>query len=103
MPCLLCILVFRLASKIQLHSQHPVLPQLCLCAEYVQEFQKCLDRTEPVPWSVVQQRIESELGRPLSSVFSYINPVPLASASVAQVHEAGAACFSLLIMHLRGK
>lgn len=59
-------------------------------AEYVTEFQRCLDRTEPVPWPTIQQRIEAELGKPTSSVFSYVNPVPLASASVAQVHEAGA-------------
>lgn len=36
-----------------------------------------------------QQRIE--LGKPASAVFSYVNPVPLASASVAPVHEAGEA------------
>lgn len=30
-------------------------------AEYVTEFQRCLDRTEPVPWEAIQRTIQSEL------------------------------------------
>ncbi|GLC36376.1 hypothetical protein PLESTF_000329900 [Pleodorina starrii] len=56
--------------------------------EYVLEFQKCLDKTEPVPYSVIERIIEQELQQPWSSVFSSIDPTPLASASVAQVHAA---------------
>ncbi|GFH21519.1 ABC1 domain-containing protein, partial [Haematococcus lacustris] len=56
--------------------------------EYVLEFQKCLDKTEAVPYSAIQPIIEAELGRPLGEVFSSVDPVPLASASVAQVHTA---------------
>ena len=48
--------------------------------------QKCLDRTDPVPWPQIQERIEQELGKPLSTVFSHIDHMPLATASVAQVH-----------------
>jgi aarF domain-containing kinase len=55
----------------------------------VLEFEKCLDRTEPVPWAVIREKIRVELGRPLEDVFSSVDPVPLASASVAQVHAAG--------------
>ena len=58
--------------------------------EYVLEFEKCLDRTEPVPWEVIRATIASELGgRSLESVFSFVDTTPLASASVAQVHAAG--------------
>lgn len=57
-------------------------------AEYVTEFQYCLDKTEPLPFSVIREVIESELQRPLSSVFSEVDPQPLASASIAQVHAA---------------
>eukprot|EP00195_Chlamydomonas_chlamydogama_P005862 CAMPEP_0202905000 /NCGR_PEP_ID=MMETSP1392-20130828/32052_1 /ASSEMBLY_ACC=CAM_ASM_000868 /TAXON_ID=225041 /ORGANISM="Chlamydomonas chlamydogama, Strain SAG 11-48b" /LENGTH=446 /DNA_ID=CAMNT_0049592905 /DNA_START=376 /DNA_END=1716 /DNA_ORIENTATION=- len=56
--------------------------------EYVLEFQKCLDKTEPVPFSVVRATLEQELKRPWSDVFESIDPQPLASASVAQVHAA---------------
>ena len=56
--------------------------------KYVQEFQKCLDQTEPVPWNVISRTIQEELKQPISTVFSSINPVPLATASVAQVHTA---------------
>lgn len=32
-------------------------------SEYVLEFQKCLDATEPLPWSSIKEVIESELGK----------------------------------------
>uniref|UniRef100_A0A061R0W3 AarF domain-containing kinase n=1 Tax=Tetraselmis sp. GSL018 TaxID=582737 RepID=A0A061R0W3_9CHLO len=56
--------------------------------EYVEEFQKCLDKTEPVPFSDIKRTISEELKQPLESVFASIDPKPLASASVAQVHAA---------------
>lgn len=55
--------------------------------EYVLEFQKCLDKTDPVEWRKIKQVIEKELG-PISNTFSYVDPKPLASASIAQVHAA---------------
>eukprot|EP00193_Tetraselmis_chui_P014286 CAMPEP_0177788144 /NCGR_PEP_ID=MMETSP0491_2-20121128/21930_1 /TAXON_ID=63592 /ORGANISM="Tetraselmis chuii, Strain PLY429" /LENGTH=547 /DNA_ID=CAMNT_0019309663 /DNA_START=41 /DNA_END=1685 /DNA_ORIENTATION=- len=56
--------------------------------EYVLEFQKCLDKTDPVPFTTIERIIKAELKEPLSSVFISIDPTPLASASVAQVHAA---------------
>jgi len=56
--------------------------------EFVLEFQKCLDATEPTPFSEVRATLQADLRRPISEVFSEIDPVPLASASVAQVHRA---------------
>jgi hypothetical protein len=55
--------------------------------EYVLEFQKCLDATEPLPWDVIKRVIETELG-PISKTFASIDQTPLASASIAQVHAA---------------
>lgn len=56
--------------------------------EYVEEFQGCLDSTPNLPYRVIRKIIEEELGRPLEEVFTDIDPVALASASIAQVHVA---------------
>ena len=56
--------------------------------EYVQEFQNCFDRTPTVPFAKIRHIISIDLGKPVESVFESIDPVPLASASVAQVHAA---------------
>lgn len=57
-------------------------------ADYVLEFQACLDKSPTIPFSEVRQIIQTDLGRPLSVVFEYVDPRPLASASIAQVHRA---------------
>ncbi|HTN34448.1 MAG TPA: AarF/ABC1/UbiB kinase family protein [Marinobacter sp.] len=56
--------------------------------EYVEEFQYCLDKTPNLPFSVIKKIIKDELKRPLDQVYSEIDPVALASASIAQVHAA---------------
>ncbi|CAB9517339.1 protein kinase UbiB [Seminavis robusta] len=55
--------------------------------EYVLEFQKCLDSTDPLDWAVIEKVIVDELG-PISNTFEYVDKKPLASASIAQVHAA---------------
>jgi aarF domain-containing kinase len=57
-------------------------------AEYVEEFQKCLDETEPTEFAIIRRTIEKDLGKNIDDVFASIDPVPIASASVAQVHRA---------------
>lgn len=56
--------------------------------EYVKEFQNCFDRAPAVPFEEIQAILREELGRPIDSVYEYVDPTPLASASVAQVHGA---------------
>ena len=57
--------------------------------EYVMEFQKCLDSTESLEWSIIEKVIKKELGgKSIDSVFAHIDKTPLASASIAQVHAA---------------
>lgn len=56
--------------------------------EYVEEFQLCLDKTTPVPFYVMKRVMEKELGKSLNAVFAEFDPVPLASASIAQVYAA---------------
>ncbi|XP_022743253.1 uncharacterized aarF domain-containing protein kinase At5g05200, chloroplastic-like isoform X1 [Durio zibethinus] len=53
--------------------------------EYVEEFQKCFDRAPPVPFEDIQMILHQELGRPIDSIYEYINRTPIASASIAQV------------------
>ncbi|MGZ4704486.1 MAG: ABC1 kinase family protein, partial [Acidimicrobiales bacterium] len=56
--------------------------------ELVREFKKCRDQVPAEPWSEVRAVVEAELGRPLEAVFSQFDRVPLAAASIAQVHAA---------------
>lgn len=56
--------------------------------EYVREFQSCLDQTPTVPYSAIRKIIQEELRGPISATFLSVDPVPLASASIAQVHKA---------------
>jgi predicted unusual protein kinase regulating ubiquinone biosynthesis (AarF/ABC1/UbiB family) len=55
---------------------------------YCLEFRKCLDRVPPFPFSSVERTLSSELGRDPADVFASIDPIPIASASIAQVHAA---------------
>jgi len=56
--------------------------------ELVDEFRLCRDQVPPEPFRVVRRIVEEDLGRPLYEVFSAFDPVPLAAASIAQVHAA---------------
>lgn len=57
-------------------------------AAYVEEFKNCFDRAPAVPFKVIEAILNEELGKPLDSIYEYIDPVPIASASIAQVHGA---------------
>ncbi|MDG9666493.1 AarF/ABC1/UbiB kinase family protein [Hahella sp. CR1] len=57
-------------------------------ADYVEEFQLCLDKTKPLPYSQIERILKEEFKRPLQSIYSHIDTKPLASASIAQVHAA---------------
>lgn len=57
--------------------------------EYVEEFQRCLDQTPAMPFAYIEQTLKEEFGdKPLEQIFKHIDPTPLASASIAQVHAA---------------
>lgn len=57
--------------------------------EYVEEFQGCLDQTPKLPFSYIESVLASEFaGRDLGEIFASIDEIPLASASIAQVHAA---------------
>jgi ubiquinone biosynthesis protein len=52
------------------------------------ELARLQDRVPPFPSSVAVATIERAFGKPLDAVFSHFDPVPVASASIAQVHFA---------------
>ncbi|XP_047973063.1 uncharacterized aarF domain-containing protein kinase At5g05200, chloroplastic isoform X2 [Salvia hispanica] len=56
--------------------------------EYVQEFQYCFDRAPTIPFEDIQAILRQELGKPIDTVFEFVDPTPVASASIAQVHGA---------------
>ncbi len=45
-------------------------------------------RSLPEPFTAVRRIVEEDLGRPLAEIFTAFDPVPLAAASIAQVHAA---------------
>ncbi|OQX92983.1 MAG: hypothetical protein B6D58_00010 [candidate division Zixibacteria bacterium 4484_95] len=55
---------------------------------YIIELSKLQDQVEPMPWSLAVDILSGELGKPVEDCFSEIDPVPIASASLAQVHNA---------------
>src|SRR5450432_759198 len=55
---------------------------------YCQELSKLLDRMPFVPIAMARKVVERDLKRPLDEVFREFDTVPLASASIAQVHGA---------------
>jgi ubiquinone biosynthesis protein len=56
--------------------------------EYVREFEKLHDRVQPIDFAIVEAVIKENLGPELFKNFEFIDPHPLGSASIAQVHRA---------------
>jgi aarF domain-containing kinase len=56
--------------------------------ELVEEMQKCLDSAAPIPFSEIKKILKTEFKNKHNHVFSSIEEIPIASASIAQVHGA---------------
>ena len=68
----------------QVASTRPdVVPADILC-----ELAKLQDEVPPAPFEELRPLIEAELGAPLETLFTEFDEVPLASASIGQVHKA---------------
>ncbi|KAJ3333151.1 hypothetical protein HDU76_011068 [Blyttiomyces sp. JEL0837] len=61
---------------------HGILP------EQWSQFKYLYDKAPSIPLNKLKSYVEKELGRPIDEVFSEISELPVASASIAQVHKA---------------
>jgi len=68
---------------------------------YVTELERLQDTVPPFPAEQARILIEKELGRPLSDIFRTFSDEPLASGSIAQVHEAETTDGERVVVKLR--
>ena len=66
-----------------LSTRSDLIPQ-----EWCDHLTKLQDRVEPFPVEQAREVIETELEQPIDELFAHFEDVPLASASIAQVHVA---------------
>ena len=55
---------------------------------FISELGKLVDSVSPEPWDVIHELLTHELGREPETAFASIDPRPIASASLSQVHAA---------------
>jgi predicted unusual protein kinase regulating ubiquinone biosynthesis (AarF/ABC1/UbiB family) len=56
--------------------------------EYVEELSKLQDRVPAFSYEQVKETIEADFTKPIDKLFSSFDPIPLAAASLGQVHRA---------------
>jgi ubiquinone biosynthesis protein len=69
--------------------------------DYINELSRLQDEVQPVAWSEIEKVVRHELDRPLEDIFDEINTVPLASASLAQVHRAKLTTRELVVLKVQ--
>ena len=57
--------------------------------QFLEEFTKLQDKVLPLDFEIIRRVVEMEFGgKKIEEVYAFFDPTPLASASIAQVHEA---------------
>ena len=56
--------------------------------EYVEELSKLQDKVPAFSYEQVERIVEQDLGKPISQLYRSFDPIPLAAASLGQVHKA---------------
>lgn len=56
--------------------------------EFSDALQKLQKEAPPMPFEVITDQIETELGKPVGELFEYLQEKPYAAASIGQVHRA---------------
>ncbi|MBD2092240.1 AarF/ABC1/UbiB kinase family protein [Microcoleus sp. FACHB-1515] len=57
-------------------------------SEYVEELSKLQDKVPAFSYAQVEAIVEQDLGKPIPDLFRSFDPIPLAAASLGQVHRA---------------
>ncbi|RBW48403.1 ABC1 kinase family protein [Marinobacter sp. F3R11] len=56
--------------------------------EFSDALQKLQKEAPPMPFEIILEQIETELGKPVGELFEYLQDTPYAAASIGQVHRA---------------
>jgi len=55
---------------------------------YIKELEKLQDSVPSFPYEIVRKQIKKELGKDIEEIFKEFGKIPIASASISQVHKA---------------
>jgi len=66
-----------------LATRFDILPE-----DVYRQLSRLFENATPLSYDEVKSVVEVELHRPIGKIFAFFDPLPIASASVAQVHEA---------------
>ncbi|MFT7337769.1 MAG: putative unusual protein kinase regulating ubiquinone biosynthesis (AarF/ABC1/UbiB family) [Marinobacter maritimus] len=56
--------------------------------EFSDALQKLQKEAPPMPFEIILEQVETELGKPVGELFEYLQETPYAAASIGQVHRA---------------